>query len=213
MQISIYYKSTIIVGGQSTYLFGGQINNNIQQEQGLITDIQQQCELSEKSFITIEQSEIVDKSQFLSKFNNYYNVMIHLSLNNEQILFQNKLIGNNTHQVWISNNNNYLYLPSGRSLRDYKYLNYKTGVYHKLYDSISIVSLYQTQSLKCYIMQILDNQTLPQMGIIIYQGVNVINNLVITLNPLLKINTYNQILFVITFHIQSFNKNIKLLIR
>ena len=73
--------------------------------------------------------------------------MIYLSLNNGKTLFNYKLIEYNFYSVYFTKNNKYLYLPSGRNLEDYKYFNYATGLYNKLYDSISFVSLYQSQEL------------------------------------------------------------------
>ena len=68
--------------------------------------------------------------------------MIHLSLNNGKSLFHYNLKEDDIHYIWISKSNNYLYFPSGRYLKDYKYFNYATGLYSKLYDSIAFVSLY-----------------------------------------------------------------------
>ncbi|KAM3131596.1 hypothetical protein pb186bvf_016260 [Paramecium bursaria] len=193
----IDYLRTTIIGVQSPNIFGGETNINY--KLGLVTNIQKYCVFSEESMI-IKQSEIVDSnirqkenlleiqnSQFLGKFNQQHQmIMIHLSLNNGHSLFKYQVIKENIYQVQFSINDNYLYLPSGRCLRDYKYFNHTAGSYEKLYDSFSIVSLYKTQQLKCILKQNLNQETIYVEDLMIQPGVNRIDNLSITLNPLLK---------------------------
>ncbi|KAM3132345.1 hypothetical protein pb186bvf_015559 [Paramecium bursaria] len=193
---SINQFTTSIIGGQQMQIYSSNIKN-IKYINGLITDIKEDCILSENSRLYLNQSEIVNsniiqkldqmvryKSQFLGTIMDYTsNIMIFLSLNNGKSFFNQIQTQKNLYQSQFSKNNKYLYLPSGRDIQEYHYFNFAKREYTKIYDSISFVNLFQAQKMQCTLQQNFNNQTIYEQELLLLPGVNKINNITFTLNP------------------------------
>ncbi|KAM3139695.1 hypothetical protein pb186bvf_008153 [Paramecium bursaria] len=151
--------------------------------------------------VYIQDSQLVDGQIILSniKFNQTYilnkqsdandkyqsqELQLFLSLNEGNSYFKNQ-IKDNLNFVLLSQQNQYLYLPSGQLLQQFKYLDVKYQTYQQLYESISIIVMYSKQdcTFNCLLEQQINGSHSNQIDIVLKFGVNIINNLTFTLNP------------------------------
>ena len=79
-----------------------------------------------------------------------------------------------------------MYLPSGRYIENYKYFNYVTGKYDKLYDGISFVNLKEVEEIICITKQVHNDKLIVERNLLLKPGITKLKNIIFTLNPLLK---------------------------
>ncbi|KAM3142640.1 hypothetical protein pb186bvf_005299 [Paramecium bursaria] len=200
---------------ENTYLLNSQMQLIFNNSQGkiniknaFIIGFQLKSDFVKSQSTSVRSSEIVDSnifsqgqqiqlinSQFESgsnqnliiyKFNEERKQFLFLSLNEGQSYFEQQQVQNNVFQVCFSKDNNYLFLPSGRNIRFYKYFNIKKQRQEQIYSSISIINKYYQNNLDCLLQQTIDEIIIWSQQIQLKTENNILQNITFTLNPLEK---------------------------